>query len=217
VLASFDLGVMNCRNSTFAECLVGYAFMGVSTGYFLDKREALTAEQISRVAAAIERAEAEHETLATIFQRDVALYEHAYGWQWRIEDLIRPGKRDAEMWEQMQRSHDRWLAMNRLLVTDLAIRRHRRERGEWPVSLESLVPEFIQAVPEDPLSHKPLIYVVLEDGFALYSVGQDGLDNGGRFGGGFDSYQAGIDLDLDSLTREPGTVVGPFKGAGGTE
>lgn len=78
--------------------------------------------------------------------------------------------------------------LNRIgLRTILAIEQHRIENGVLPESLESLVPEYIDAVPVDPLAkvEQPLIYRVLAEpdergvGFVLYSLGLDGTDNGG--------------------------------------
>jgi hypothetical protein len=46
--------------------------------------------------------------------------------------------------------------------------------------LDELVPEFISAVPIDPMDIQPLRYKLNADGtFVLYSVGEDGKDDGG--------------------------------------
>jgi hypothetical protein len=54
------------------------------------------------------------------------------------------------------------------------------KNGRLPASLAALVPEFAASAPIDPMSGKPLCYRVNEDGtFLLYSVGEDGKDDGG--------------------------------------
>jgi hypothetical protein len=68
----------------------------------------------------------------------------------------------------------------RLTVAALALERYRLRRGQLPPELATLVPKFLPAVPVDPMDGRPLRYRLLpEGGFLLYSVGEDGVDNGG--------------------------------------
>jgi hypothetical protein len=46
--------------------------------------------------------------------------------------------------------------------------------------LVDLVPDYLGKVPEDPFSDHPLIYKVASPEYLLYSVNQDGRDEGGR-------------------------------------
>lgn len=61
----------------------------------------------------------------------------------------------------------------------LAAERFRLEWGRWPETLGELVPEYMEAVPEDRFADGPIRYLQDEDGIRLYSVGTDGIDNGG--------------------------------------
>ncbi len=65
------------------------------------------------------------------------------------------------------------------LAVGLAVEQWRLAHGRWPDSLAELVPEFLKAVPEDPFSDGAIRYGKTEDGVVVYSVGQDGQDNGG--------------------------------------
>jgi hypothetical protein len=67
----------------------------------------------------------------------------------------------------------------RLLMTDLAIRQFRGERGVYPNRLAELVPQFLKALPRDPFGTNGFIYHTQTNGFLLYSVGPDGKDDGG--------------------------------------
>jgi len=68
----------------------------------------------------------------------------------------------------------------RLTVTAIALERYRLRNGQSPPDLESLVPQFLSAVPIDPMGAKPLGYRRNTDGsFTLYSAGEDGRDDGG--------------------------------------
>jgi hypothetical protein len=61
----------------------------------------------------------------------------------------------------------------------LGVERFRLAEGRLPESWDELVPKFIEAVPIDPFDGKPLRYKRLEKGYTIYSVGEDGEDNGG--------------------------------------
>ena len=70
--------------------------------------------------------------------------------------------------------------LRRLTITVIALERYRLRQGRPPNDLAALVPELLSAVPIDPMSGKPLSYRLAEGGtFALYSVGEDGRDDGG--------------------------------------
>jgi len=76
--------------------------------------------------------------------------------------------------------------MRRGIRAMLALEKHRIERGSYPASLVELVPAYLDALPLDPGSGKPLAYRRVEPvgdpnkrGFLLYSVGSDMQDNGG--------------------------------------
>ncbi|MCR9119854.1 MAG: general secretion pathway protein GspG, partial [bacterium] len=61
----------------------------------------------------------------------------------------------------------------------LAIELYRREHGKLPAELSDLVPDFLDEVPIDPFTGDPLIYRVDEDAIVIYSVGRNGVDDGG--------------------------------------
>ena len=67
-----------------------------------------------------------------------------------------------------------------LAIAAIAIKRYQLRQGKAPPSLLALAPEFLAAVPIDPMSGQPLRYRLNADGsFVLYSVGEDGRDDGG--------------------------------------
>jgi hypothetical protein len=67
-----------------------------------------------------------------------------------------------------------------MTLAAIALRRFQLRHGQAPPSLEALVPEFLPTVPYDYMSAKPLCYHLKADGsYVLYSVGEDGKDDGG--------------------------------------
>lgn len=66
----------------------------------------------------------------------------------------------------------------------LALEGYRIDRGKYPEALEELVPGYLDAVPVDPWSGSAMRYClhagpISASGYLLYSVGMDGVDDGG--------------------------------------
>jgi hypothetical protein len=95
---------------------------------------------------------------------------------------------------------NRGVCMTRLLLIDLALRSYHADHGEYPRNLESLAPQYLTEVPLDPFCGKPIVYRPAAQDFVLYSVGGDGIDNGGTFGPQqyIPMQWDGYDLNLDA-------------------
>ncbi len=86
----------------------------------------------------------------------------------------RPARQKAEL------KHNKMVARVRLLTTELAVRCYQSEQGGAPTGLEQLVPQYLQRVPPDPFSARPLLYRPQGTNWLLYSVGEDAVDDGGK-------------------------------------
>jgi hypothetical protein len=74
------------------------------------------------------------------------------------------------------------IGQNRLdqTIVACALERYRLAKGKYPETLENLAPQFIDRLPLDVCSGRPLKYRLLQDGwFALYGVGWNETDDGG--------------------------------------
>jgi hypothetical protein len=71
-------------------------------------------------------------------------------------------------------------ARRELMLAAIAAKRYRMAHGEYPATWELLTPEFLPSVPSDPIDGQPLRLVVEKEGLLLYSVGADGVDDGGQ-------------------------------------
>ena len=70
-------------------------------------------------------------------------------------------------------------AARQMVITAIALKRYQLKQGNYPPDLSALVPEWLPAVPRDPVDGKPMRYQSAGKIFLLYSVGNDGVDNGG--------------------------------------
>lgn len=103
-----------------------------------------------------------------------------------LTGLLTPALRKAHS------AHDRALQTERNLHLAFALAAYRSDTGRYPAKLADLAPKYLNKVPDDLFTAKPLIYKPSEKGYLLYSVGIDGKDGGGR------SY--GADPPGDDLT-----------------
>jgi hypothetical protein len=76
----------------------------------------------------------------------------------------------------------------------IACERFRHARGRWPDSLAELPKDLLAAIPPDPFDGLPLKYAKRPDGVTVYSVGFDGIDDGGNL--------------TDKNSKEVGTDLG---------
>ena len=75
------------------------------------------------------------------------------------------------------------LELQRLAI---ALERYKAAKGDYPVTLDELVPAFLEEVPLDPFTgRKTLTYILAPDeetAFLLYSYGKNETDDGGDEG-----------------------------------
>ncbi|MCA9114411.1 MAG: hypothetical protein KDA79_04950 [Planctomycetaceae bacterium] len=97
-----------------------------------------------------------------------------------MENLLLIGLLQAESLPALASVERRDLA--RLEVTRLAFAAevYQRDHSRYPETLDKLLPQYVAAVPVDPLSEQPLRYRQDIHGFTLYSVGRNERDDGGR-------------------------------------
>jgi hypothetical protein len=68
----------------------------------------------------------------------------------------------------------------RIVVTAIALKRFERRHGRIPAGLSELTPQFLKALPIDPMDGHPLRFRSTGGrSYLLYSVGIDGKDDGG--------------------------------------
>jgi hypothetical protein len=75
----------------------------------------------------------------------------------------------------------RYVGQTRALRAALAAERYRLANDRWPDRLENLVPQFIDAVPIDPVDNRPIRYAVISEGIKTWTIAGDdqNLDDGG--------------------------------------
>lgn len=82
---------------------------------------------------------------------------------------------------RVQQAHRRVLTQLRCMQAALAAERFHAQERRWPKTLEELVAaKLLPQVPRDLYSKAPVQLLHRADGITIYSVGEDGKDNGGE-------------------------------------
>ena len=64
-----------------------------------------------------------------------------------------------------------------------ALEAYHRDKGNYPEALDNLLGHYIDEMPLDPFSGMPFRYIIEPEGYLLYSVGPNGIDEEGRGSG----------------------------------
>lgn len=208
-ITNVRLGVMLQRGGTIVEDLVGIAVQSIANRRLAELRSRLSPDQARRVIAAWDRALAQQEPIESIVYRDRAMAERGYGWAARLGNILEHVGIPSNIYYPFREAHFRRETTAQLLHTELAIRLYQSEHGNLPASLDDLVSNYLSKLPIDIYSQQPLVYRTTADGFVLYSVGHDRVDNGGKFTNTvtyysrdfFGNFVNGYDYDLDTITR----------------
>lgn len=87
-------------------------------------------------------------------------------------------------------SHARFIALRELTKTVIAIERYRNQNDQLPNTLEQLASEYLSSVPIDPYSGRSIRYLREPNGYRVYSVGRNRVDDQGR------GTLSGVDEDI---------------------
>ncbi|MEE9294683.1 MAG: hypothetical protein V3W34_06965 [Phycisphaerae bacterium] len=115
----------------------------------------------------------------------------------------------------LSRATVRWsahVASLRCARTALSAERYRLHSGRWPAQLGDLVPDYIETVPLDPFDEMPLRYKIEPDSLLdrlesrshiiIYSIGEDGSDDGGDLDAPPERYKRPPDVGFRLLSPE---------------
>ena len=153
--------------------------------------EALATTPLARLIPGLDT-----ETARTLAAKLEAIDQNATTWDevWSIEKIFMRQEVRKAWWKPREwinywqgirtfskqgNKHDAFVARRRLMATELALRCYLAENQQPPNQLAELVPKYLQAVPHDPFSQKPLIYRAQGTNWLLYSVGRDGKNDRG--------------------------------------
>jgi len=81
---------------------------------------------------------------------------------------------------QSDRREDRGKMHFRITELAFALAEYRADNGSYPAKLADLRPKYVDNIPDDIFRDKPLTYEQKGNGYLLYSIGPNGVDENGR-------------------------------------
>lgn len=96
---------------------------------------------------------------------------------WGVNDIA-PSLQAAAIASRVTHTAQVTARLRAAAAATAAVRYH-EQHGQWPESLEVLVPEFMAAITTDPFTGEPLSMVRVADEIRVYSVGFDREDHSG--------------------------------------
>lgn len=195
-LLALRLAKVYQRRATLFSAQMGIESESIVMTQLTQIRSELTPEDIARLLPELDEIARTREPFELTLLRDSVIDDRTADWRLRWTITARRILGMPPLKHQEKLAFDTRDARLAMLRTDLALRAYRHKHGQWPESLNSLVPDELPAVPTDPFSHQPLVYRVAGDDFILYSRGQNRTDDGGRFGTANEHQNNDKDIDL---------------------
>lgn len=98
----------------------------------------------------------------------------------------------------------------RATIVMVGLARYAAAHGRYPAELSALAPQFLDRVPRDPFCEGPFGYLQTVDGYALWSCGADGHDDGGpRAAQTVDMWRAAPGDVIFTVPRPPPRIREP--------
>lgn len=177
---SIRLGSAMSQGGLMMNRLVGIACQGMGDHRLVKLIPKLNCEDLRPLVNALEKVDQ-----TTVSWKEVLHNENQFV-RAQIGNLPNPFKyasgvlQARNMRKTSAERHELAAAHLRLLLVELALRAHRCDEGKVPLSLTPLVPKYLESVPMDPFSGKPMVYHPTGTNWILYSIGPDRTDDGGK-------------------------------------
>ena len=150
-LAVIRLGCAVSQGGLIIDSLVDIAIESIGTSGMQRLAPTLDATQCREAAAALEACEARRESTDTVMRQERAWARRIWGFKGQIARLF--------TFKTLRQIEQKWLSKanaqqtrTRLMLVQLAARAYGLEKGERPKNLADLVPAYLKAIPQDPLT-----------------------------------------------------------------
>ena len=156
-LAVIRLGVAISQGGLIIDSLVAIAIESIGTSGMQRLTPTLDAKQCREAAAALESCEARREPMDAIVRQERAWARRIWGFKGQIARMF--------TFKTLRRIEQKWVSKanaqqtrTRLLLIQFAARAYELEKGERPKSLADLVPAYLKAIPQDPLTRTNMVF-----------------------------------------------------------
>jgi len=156
-LNTVRLGRALIQGGVIIDSLVGSAVDAIGLADLARLAPNLDAKQSRDVATALEPVESRRESVGAILDREHAWSRRTFGLKGQIGRLL--AFKSVKQGEQRAVAKIRAQQIrSRILLIQLASHAYELEKGERPKSIADLVPAYLKAIPQDPVTGTNLLY-----------------------------------------------------------
>jgi hypothetical protein len=158
-LDAIHTGIESGQGGILIDELVGIAIEARGTSSLQKLVNKLGAASCRENAATLESLDAQRQTWADILQQENAWSRRTFSnlrYRWAEMTASGPAKKDVQ--NAVERKFKKQQADTRQLIIELASRAYQLEKGHPPASIADLVPDYLKAVPQDPVTSTNLVY-----------------------------------------------------------
>jgi hypothetical protein len=157
-LDAIHLGNESAHGGVLIDQLVGTAIEAVGTSCLQKLVGRLDAKTCRETAAALESLDAQRETWNDVIQQENTWSRRTFmGLRYRLS-LLASGRSLKQDQEKAEQQFNNQQVKTRQLMIALAARAYELDKGHRPASAAELVPEYLKAVPQDPVTGTNIIY-----------------------------------------------------------
>jgi len=157
-LDTIRLGNESSRGGLLIDELVGIAIEAIGAAHLQTLVPHLDAKTCRETAAALETLDARRQTWDEVMQQENS-WSHAAYRGWRYELLwLASRKSVTPAIAATKRKFNQQEMRERQLMIDLAARAYELDKGHPPANLADLVPDYLKAVPQDPVTGTNIVY-----------------------------------------------------------
>ena len=168
------------RGGVLITRLMGIACEAMGSGALAAVVPQLRGEDSRGVLRELEQVDAGRVTWEEVRKNERYYTRHQLKKQWNPLAWVMAWRDTRQALAVTETKHKKILAQERLVAGELALRAYQTKRGRPPARLDDLVTNYLRRVPPDPFTGQPMAYRPQGTHWLLYSVGPDGVDDGGR-------------------------------------
>jgi len=152
------LGNESVRGGVIMDQLVGTAIEAIATANLQKLLPQLKAKSCGETAATLESLDSQRQTWSDVMQQERDWSRRTYsGIRYELARLMTRKSLDKAIEKAEQKFKERQSKTRRLTI-DFAARAYELDKGHPPANLADLVPDYLKAVPRDPLTGTNMVY-----------------------------------------------------------
>ena len=152
------LGNESPRGGVIIDQLVGTAIEAIGTSHLQKLVDKLNSKSCRDAATTLETLDRQRQTWAEVMQQERAWSYRSYtGLRYGLMRLVMHNSLNKSLQKAEQRLNAQQTKINQLII-DLAARAYELDKGHRPASLADLVPDYLKAIPQDPLTGTNTVY-----------------------------------------------------------